>query len=68
MHTLLEAHLLERAVQLGVLGPRHLPQPIQGLAQLEHLALLPRDDEAGGCRTYTSSLRLLLRKAELTSM
>jgi hypothetical protein len=25
-----------------------LPQSVQGLAQLEHLALLPRDDEAGG--------------------
>jgi hypothetical protein len=48
VHTLLEAHLLERAVQLGVPGPRRLPQPVQGLAQPENLALLPEDDEAEG--------------------
>jgi hypothetical protein len=36
VNTLLKAHLLECAVQLGVLG----------LAQPEHLALLPEDDEA----------------------
>jgi hypothetical protein len=48
VHTLLEAHLLERAVQFGVLGPRLLPQPVQGLAHSEHLALLLGDDEAEG--------------------
>jgi hypothetical protein len=31
VHVLLEAHFLERAVELGVLGLRRLPQPVQGL-------------------------------------
>jgi hypothetical protein len=48
MHTLLEAHLLERVVQLGVPGLWCMPQSIQGLAQSEHLTLLPGDDEARG--------------------
>jgi hypothetical protein len=43
---LLEAHLLECAVQLGVPRSRCLPQPIQVLPYSKHLALLPGNVEA----------------------
>jgi hypothetical protein len=33
-----EAHPLERGVQLGIPYPRCLPQAIEGLAQVQHLA------------------------------
>jgi hypothetical protein len=40
---LLEAHSLERGVQFGIPRPRCLPQAIEGLAQVQHIALLSRD-------------------------
>jgi hypothetical protein len=63
---LLEAHLLECGVQLGVPGAQSLPQTIQSLAEAVDLPFFSSD--GGGCYTYTSSLRSPLRKANLTSM
>jgi hypothetical protein len=38
-----EAYPLEREIQLGIPRPRCLLQPVEGLAQAQHLALLARD-------------------------
>jgi hypothetical protein len=64
MSALLEAHVLEHGIQLGVLGARSLPQTVEGLAEVVDLSFFSGNSEVG----YTSCLRLLLRKADLTSM
>jgi hypothetical protein len=46
MSALLEAHVLERGIQLGVPGARSLPQAVEGLAEAVDLSLFSSDDEA----------------------
>jgi hypothetical protein len=46
MQALLETHPPERGIQLGIPCPWCLPQAIEGLAQVQHLALLVGDSES----------------------
>ena len=46
MRALLEAHLVERGVELRVLGSQGLPQAVEGLAQAVHLAFFSGDGKA----------------------
>ena len=46
VRTLLEPHLLEDGVQLGVSSSGRLPQAVEGLAQVKNLVLLAEDDES----------------------
>ena len=46
VRALLEPHLLESGVQLGVPSSGRLPQAVEGLAQAENLVLLAGDDES----------------------
>jgi hypothetical protein len=38
-------------VEFGIPGSRSLPEPIKFLDEVEHLAFMAPEDEAGGCST-----------------
>ena len=59
MRALLEAHLLERGVELRVLGTRGLPQAIEGLAQAVHLIFFFGDNKT----RWLAHVHLLLEVA-----
>ena len=47
MSALLEAHVLERGIQLSVPGARCLPQAVESLAKAVDLSFFSGDGEAG---------------------